>query len=116
MVPLALADSTVTNHPEVVLRMRAMAEANQPAGISAAQRGMAARADSTYILAAIDFPVLVIVGSEDRLTPVPESEALRDGIKGARFKVIEGAGHLSNMERPAEFNAALIEFIDSLKA
>ena len=66
------------------------------------------------MLAAIDFPVLIIVGSEDKLTPVAESEAMRDGIPHARLVVIEGAGHLSNMERPEQFNAALIEFIQSL--
>jgi pimeloyl-ACP methyl ester carboxylesterase len=58
---------------------------------------------------------LILVGSEDSLTPVAEAEALRDGIRKARMRVIEGAGHLSNMESPREFNAALIEFIDSLK-
>jgi 3-oxoadipate enol-lactonase len=114
MVPVALARSTVEGRPEIVERMRAMAEANSPEGIAAAQRGMAERRDSTYILAAIDFPTLVIVGSEDALTPVSESEALRDGIPGARMRVIEGAGHLSNLERPQEFNSILIEFINSL--
>ena len=77
---------------------------------------MAARRDSTYILAAIDFPTLILVGAEDGLTPVAEAEAMRDGIRGARLRVIEGAGHLSNIERPQEFNAALIELIESLAA
>lgn len=115
MVPLALAPSTISDQPRVVERMRAMVVANSPRGIAAAQRAMAARQDSIYMLAAIDFPVLIIVGSEDKLTPVAESEALRDGIPHARLEVIEGAGHLSNLERPEQFNRALIEFIQSLK-
>jgi pimeloyl-ACP methyl ester carboxylesterase len=114
MVPVALAASTVESRPDIVARMRAMAEANTPRGIAAAQRAMASRRDSTYILAGMDFPVLIIVGSEDKLTPVSEAEALRNGIRQAKLVVIEGAGHLSNMERPKEFNAALIEFVGGL--
>lgn len=114
MVPLLLGQTTQRTRPDIAARVRAMIEGNSPQGISAAQRGMAVRRDSTYILAAIDFPTLVIVGAEDQLTPVAEAESLRDGIRGARLHVIEGAGHLSNIERPAEFNAALTTFIESL--
>lgn len=74
-----------------------MIQANSPDGIAGAQRGMAARRDSTYILPGIDFPVLIIAGSEDELTPPEEAESLRSGIPGSRLRVIEGAGHLSNL-------------------
>ncbi|HKP84595.1 MAG TPA: alpha/beta hydrolase [Blastocatellia bacterium] len=114
MVPVALARSTVEGRPEIVERMRKMAEANSPVGIAAAQRGMAERRDHTDMLGDMDFPALIIVGSEDALTPVAEAEALRDGIRESRMRVIEGAGHLSNLEYPREFNDALIEFVDSL--
>ena len=63
----------------------------------------------------MDLPVLVIAGAEDNLTPVAEADSMRQAIKGARLKVIEEAGHLSNIECPDEFNAALVEFIESLK-
>jgi len=56
--------------------------------------------------------VLIVVGSEDTLTPVTEAESLRSGIRGARLRVIAGAGHLSNMEQPEEFNSALLDFIE----
>jgi len=114
MVPLLLGETTRQTRPDIAARVRAMIEANSPHAISAAQRGMAARRDSIYILAAIDFPTLIIVGAEDQLTPPTEAESLRDGIRGARLQVIAGAGHLSNIERPVEFNAALTEFIESL--
>jgi len=63
----------------------------------------------------MDFPTLILVGAEDTLTRVAEAESLRDGIHQAELHVIEGAGHLSNLEQPHEFNAALINFIESLK-
>jgi pimeloyl-ACP methyl ester carboxylesterase len=114
MVPLLLGRSTLDNRPSVVQRVQAMIESNTPQGIAGAQRGMAERRDSTYILGGIDFPVLIVVGSEDTLTPVAEAESLRNGIPGARLRVIEGAGHLSNMEQPDQFNTTLIEFIETL--
>jgi pimeloyl-ACP methyl ester carboxylesterase len=112
MIPLLLGRTTLESRPSVVERVRTMIEANSPLGIAGAQRGMAERRDSTYILPGLDSPVLIIVGSEDTLTPVAEAESLRNGIRGARLRVIAGAGHLSNMERPEEFNTALIEFIE----
>jgi pimeloyl-ACP methyl ester carboxylesterase len=115
LTPLLLGKTTQETRPDLAARVRAMIEGNSPKGIAAAQRTMAARRDSTYMLPAIDFPTLILVGAEDQLTPVAEAESLRDGIRGSRLRVIDGAGHLSNIERPQEFNAALIEFLDSLQ-
>ena len=111
----AFAPATREKRPDILERARAMIEANSPHGIAAAQRGMAARPDSTYTLIGIDCPTLILVGSEDSLTPVSEAEALRNGIPHSRLKIIEGAGHMSNMEQPERFNAALIEFIGSIE-
>lgn len=115
MIPLLLGRSTLESRPEIQARVRAMIEGNSAHGIAAAQRGMAARHDSTYMLVAMDFPTLILVGAEDTLTRVAESESLRDGIHQAELQVIAGAGHLSNLEQPQAFNAALRQFIQSLK-
>ena len=114
MIPLLLGRTTIESRPAVIDRVRAMIESNQPRAIAAAQRGMAERRDSTDILGKIDLPVMILVGSEDTLTPMAEAEVLRAGIRGASLREIEGAGHLSNIERPEDFNAALIEFITAL--
>jgi pimeloyl-ACP methyl ester carboxylesterase len=114
MVPLLLGKTTREKRPLVVERVRSIIKGNSPDGIAAAQRGMAGRRDSTYILPGMDFPVLIIAGAEDELTPPAEAENLRSGIPHARFRVIEGAGHLSNLEQPDEFNSELIEFIGAL--
>jgi pimeloyl-ACP methyl ester carboxylesterase len=114
MVPLLLGPSTLEHKPEIANRVRSIIETNSPAGIAAAQRAMADRMDSTYILAGIDRPVSIIVGDEDSLTPVAEAEALRNGIPHSRMHVIAQAGHLSNLEQPAEFNRVLGAFIREL--
>ncbi|HJQ70372.1 MAG TPA: alpha/beta hydrolase [Blastocatellia bacterium] len=111
MTPLLLGDTSLAARPEVVERVRRMAESSSPEGIAAAQRGMAARPDSVYMLAGIDRPSLILVGSEDKITGLAEAEALRDGIPRSRLRVIEAAGHLPNLERPAEFNKALTDFL-----
>ncbi len=64
----------------------------------------------------IAVPVTIIVGEEDKLTPVKYSRFLHEGISGSRLSVIPGAGHLVMMEKPAEFNSALAEFISGLMA
>lgn len=76
-------------------------------GVIACQRAMAGRADSTAMLREIGVPVTVIVGSEDVVVTAEEMRSMAAGIPGARFEVIEGAGHLSNLERWEAFNAAL---------
>ncbi len=80
----------------------------QPAeSIAAAALGIAERPDSTGDLAGIDVPTTVIVGSADTLTPPPMSETIAAGIPGAELVTLEGAGHLSNLEDPEGFNAAV---------
>ena len=82
--------------------------ARQPAdSIARAALGMGERPDSRPDLPAIDVPTTVVVGSEDTLTPPPLSEAMAEQIPGAELVVLEGAGHLSNLEDPGGFLQAL---------
>jgi pimeloyl-ACP methyl ester carboxylesterase len=84
----------------------------QPAGaIAAASLGMAERPDSTGDLAGIDVPALVVTSTGDALIPPEATTPMGDQIPGARLEVIEGAGHLSNLEAPDEFNRLLREHL-----
>jgi pimeloyl-ACP methyl ester carboxylesterase len=113
MVPKLLKPSP---DPAVVKQVRHLVGEGTPAGVAAAQRGMARRPDSTPTLAAIKCPTLVVVGEEDGLTPPAEAEKLAAGIKGATLVRIPGAGHLPCLEAPAAFNAALESFFAGLPA
>ncbi len=62
-------------------------------------------------VAEINVPTLVVVGEEDRVTPPHLSQELAERIPGARLVRIPGAGHISNIERPAEFNRAVLDFL-----
>lgn len=73
-------------------------------------------ADQTDRVAAIDVPTLVIVGEEDRATPPQLSEDLAALIPDARLEMIPGAGHIANLERPAEFDRIVEEFIRAVES
>ena len=80
----------------------------QPAhAIAAASLGIAERVDSRPILGEIDVPAAVIVGSGDTLTPPEMAQTIADGIPGAELTVLDGAGHLSNLESPEWFTEAV---------
>ena len=65
-------------------------------------------------LGEIDVPTLVVVGEDDRVTPPPLSETLAARIGGARLSRIASAGHICNLEQPAVFNQALLQFLEGL--
>lgn len=88
-------------------RVRELIRRQPGESIAAASLGLAERADARPLLAGIDVPTTVIVGSGDTLTPPPMSEAMAEAIPGADLVVLEGAGHLSNLEDPEGFTEAL---------
>ncbi len=100
--------------PHAIEKIRALASSQPIAGIVNAVRAMRDRPDSTDLLPQIKVPTLVIVGSDDALTPPPLAQGLAGRIAGARLEVIPDAGHISNLDNPAAFNRALQTFLASL--
>lgn len=68
------------------------------------------------MLARVAVPTLVVVGDADEFTPVSDARMISDRVPGATLEIIDGAAHLPNLERPAEFNAVLQMFLDALPA
>jgi 3-oxoadipate enol-lactonase len=64
--------------------------------------------------AEIDVPTLVITGEHDRVAEPDHARAMAAAIPGARFVEIPGAGHVTNIEAPAAFNRALLDFLEDL--
>lgn len=96
--------------PAVLDRVVSLMSRVRPTGYGHAARVMA-DTDHSDRLAAIDLPVLVLVGEHDAVTGVAESRELADRIPGARFAVVPGAGHAANQENPARFNAEVRRFL-----
>jgi pimeloyl-ACP methyl ester carboxylesterase len=66
-------------------------------------------------LGEIAVPTWIIVGEDDRLTPVKYSSFLSSRIEGSRLVRVPAAGHLVMMEKPEQFNRHLREFLIGLK-
>jgi 3-oxoadipate enol-lactonase len=111
MLPKLLTPDTVSKRPEIVKRVRDMMLKTKPEGTAAALLGMAQRDDQTQLLPQISSPVLIVVGAEDAITPVADSEKMHNAIAGSRLVVLENAGHVSNLERTEEFNQHLLDFL-----
>lgn len=111
MLPKLLHPETVSKRPDIVKRLRDMMHQTKPEGAAAALKGMAAREDQTELLASIKVPTLIVVGKEDPITPLEDSKKMHERIGGSRLVVIENASHVSNLERPDQFNAALTSFV-----
>ncbi len=109
-----LAPQTLKNNEEVVEKVRAMILESSPTGVVAALGAMRERPDSTPLLAEITVPALVISGEEDAISSPDVMAVMAEKIPRSRHVVLPGAGHLSNLEAPAAFNAALKEFLGTL--
>jgi hypothetical protein len=59
-------------------------------------------------------PTLVGVGRDDDFTQVSDAQFMHERMKNSTLVMIEGAAHMPNLERPAEFNGALRDFLESI--
>lgn len=105
MLPKMVIDETLRPH------VREIMMSSSPEFVKAALRAMAARPDSTETLSAIHVPTLIVVGEQDAITPPADAERMAKGIANAKLVRIPGAAHLSNLEKPEEFNAAVTAFL-----
>ncbi|HOM70079.1 MAG TPA: alpha/beta hydrolase, partial [Smithellaceae bacterium] len=69
--------------------------------------------DLTDKVKKVNLPSLIMCGEEDKMTPPQLSQDIAANIKGSKTCFIKGAGHMVMMERPEEFNNALITFAQS---
>ena len=109
-----LGETTFNSRPDVVESLRQLMAAAPEDGVIGALEAMAARPDSTDLLAKIAMPTLVVSGLEDTFTPPDELRALAAAIPNSRLEVIQGGGHVCCYERPAAFNHVVGEFLASL--
>jgi pimeloyl-ACP methyl ester carboxylesterase len=115
-LPKLVGETTHRERPAVVAGLRERILATPPQAIANALHGLAARADSRETLPTIEVPTLVLVGTEDVLTPPGEAATMAAAIPRARLDVIPGAGHLANLERPDAVNAALRAFLGGVSS
>jgi pimeloyl-ACP methyl ester carboxylesterase len=105
--------TTHATRPAVLGAVDAMMRDATPAGVGFAVSRMMNRTDSSGALASFSGPVCVVAGEEDALTPPAEAAAMAALVPAAALVAIPGAGHLSNLEVPDAFNAAMRAWLES---
>ncbi len=101
-------------NPKTLDFLKGVAVKSSPEAVMAALAALAARPDAVPGLSKITIPTAVIVGAQDKITPLPLSEAMRSRIPGAELHIIPDAGHFSNAENPSAFNERLVSFLNRL--
>jgi len=102
------------NDAPLVDAMLAMVERKSPQILAAQIRALLARPDASEVLPGITCPTLLLCGREDRWSPLARHEQMARVIPGARLEVIEAAGHMTTMERPASVSTAMHDFLCAL--
>ena len=97
--------------PAVRARVDAMMYAAPAAGAAAALRGRADRPDYRPLLAGLDVPALVCAGSADPWSDAAVTAEITASLRRPETVIIDGVGHLPNLEAEKEFNAALGDFL-----
>jgi len=110
-----LADAMLPNlvspraRPEVLATLRSLIDSQAGSVVARAQRAMAARPDSTELLASVTVPTLVVRGAEDVLMPPGAIE-----VPGARVVEMAGCGHLPPIEDPDGIAAVVLDWLESV--
>jgi pimeloyl-ACP methyl ester carboxylesterase len=112
MLPALLGAETHERRPDVVATVRDLVSEQDGAAIAWAQRAMAARPDSSQLLAGTDVPTLIVRGEQDGLIPAEEADALAALMPKAEVVVLAGAGHLPPLEVPEEFTGTLARWLE----
>jgi pimeloyl-ACP methyl ester carboxylesterase len=114
LLPTLVGTTTLVGRSELVELLRQMMMATSPGGFRGALEAMKFRTDASDLLPDIKVPTLVLVGEEDSVSPPDSVREWQEKIPGSRLVVLPHAGHLSNLEAPDAFSAAVVEFLESL--
>jgi len=96
-----------TSDPRLQEYARKSMERQKPEAYIGALKAMAERADSTFLLNTIKYPVVVIHGAADALIPIDRAREVKAVIPDAHFAELSGVGHMPMMEAKEKTAEAL---------
>lgn len=111
-LPKALSESA---SPETKAFLLEILKSQRATGIASAVRGIALRVDTSGYLPLTDLPILIISGEKDAIIAPKKSNNMHVLAKNSKWVNIEGAGHLVNLEKPEEWNRAVISMFAGKK-
>jgi 3-oxoadipate enol-lactonase len=113
LVPIYFSPVTLRTKPEVVADfLERITRMDRQALVAAVDAVLFRRDDIVEQLPHIRVPTLVLVGEDDRATPIEEAERIARGIAGARLVRVRDAGHLTSLEQPSLVADELEAFFD----
>jgi pimeloyl-ACP methyl ester carboxylesterase len=110
---LFAAESFNIKKDEIIF-VREMILKTSPDSVCNTLNALAQRNETCSALKDIKIPVLILVGSEDKITPPAASQLMHEKIEGSQMHIIEHAGHVSNIENPGDFNKHLKNLLDTI--
>ncbi|WP_277061345.1 alpha/beta fold hydrolase [Rivihabitans pingtungensis] len=110
MLPWVFGSQFLASQQAMLQAMRALAAQAPWEPVRRLSNGVLAH-DARPWLGQLRQPTLVVVGSEDRMTPRYQADALVAGIAGARLEVLPGVGHASHLEALPQFVALTSAFL-----
>jgi 3-oxoadipate enol-lactonase len=113
-IRLYFSSRSFISRKEEVRSVRSMMLQTKPESIFGTFHALDNRREYCTALRDLKVPVMILMGSEDLITPVSAARNVQDNIKGAAMFVIEYAGHLANLENTHEYNEHLKRFVDHL--
>lgn len=112
-LPALVGATTHAQRPQVVALVQDLIEQADPLSVAWMARAMAARPDTTDVLAAFDGPTLLVRGSEDGICTADDVDHMRQAAQHPTQVTLDGCGHLPPVEDPPALAAILRRWLES---
>ncbi len=106
-IPQLFDPAYISAHPSEVAQTQNVIEGQRPNSIALLLDAMRQRADMSSYLENFNLPCVVIGGIADALVPAQEMRDLQEGLPDCTIELIEGVGHMSPVEAPAQVSFQL---------
>ena len=106
------ASESFINKRNIIAEVKEMIINTPKLTLSNTLHALAERKETCTRLPEIKIPVLIMVGKEDKITPIAAAQQMHEIIKDSRLQIIPHAGHVINVENPTAFNFQLVNFLD----
>ena len=106
------AQETFTKNKNVIDAVREMIISTPKQSLCNTLHALAERKETCDQLPEINIPVLIMVGQEDKITPIAAAQQMHEKILNSKLEIIQQAGHLSNLENLTAFNTHLVNFLE----
>jgi pimeloyl-ACP methyl ester carboxylesterase len=103
---------SIISNQNVIAEVKAMIINTPKQTLYKTLHALAERKETCSRLQEINIPVLIMVGKEDKITPIAAAQQMHEKILNSKLEIIQQAGHLSNLEDPTAFNTHLVNFLE----